>query len=136
MPKRSHGPAETTQGKNLPNRSGPPLGGNYSDRCAKSCRLATFSATGAAFLSRPTLHSEWHLVFCWHLDGLKKLTCLEPVKIPGRYQATIMPCMSTIVHGVETVALFSGGYFSFKDASFAIDAAVPGFEGLLGSFSA
>jgi len=58
------------------------------------------------------------------------------VKIPGRYQAIIMPCMSTIMHGIEVVTSFSGGYCHFREASLSFDALVPDFEGFLGSLSA
>jgi hypothetical protein len=104
---------ETMQGINLPSPEGPLLAENFSDRCAKSCGfLATFSAMGAAFLAPPTLHSD-RRQFSAEIgrgDKLNKPTCLESVKIPGRYQASIMPCMSTIMHGMETVTPFSGLY--------------------------
>jgi len=55
--------------------------------------------------------------------------------IPGRYQAKIMPCMSTIMHGVEAVTLFSGGYHHLREASLSSDTLVLGFEGFFGSLS-
>jgi len=56
--------------------------------------------------------------------------------IPGRYQAKIMPCMSTIMHGIEAVTPFSGGYRRLREASLSSDTLVPGFEGFFSSLSA
>jgi hypothetical protein len=74
--------------------------------------------------------------FLLRLDCPTKLTCLESVKISGRYQANIMPCMSTIMHGVEAVTPFSRGYHHLREASFACDAFVPGCEDFFSSISA
>jgi hypothetical protein len=46
-------------------------------------------------------------------------------KIPGRYQANIMPCISTIMHGFEAVTPFSGGYRFLSEVCFVFDAFVP-----------
>ena len=69
-------------------------------------------------------------------ERVNKLTCLESVKIPGRYQANIMPCMSTIMQGSEAVNPSSGGYRRRSEASFSRDALVPDFDGFFGSISA
>ena len=63
-------------------------------------------------------------------------TLLEFDKIPGRYQATITPCMSTIMLGFEAVTPSSGGYRFFSDSSFSSDALVPGLDGIFGRLSA
>jgi hypothetical protein len=134
--KRSHhGLVETTRVINLPNLEGPLLGENILDHRAKGCRSATFLATDAAFLAPLTLNSERCQVFRCDRTG-QILTCLESVKIPGRYQAIIMPCMSTTIHGIEAVTPFSGGYRRLKEASFSFEALVPGFNGFFGSLSA
>ena len=65
-----------------------------------------------------------------------KPACLESVNIPERYQVRIMPCMSTIMHGLEAVTPFSGGYRFFREASLSFDALVPGLENFFGSLSA
>ena len=46
--------------------------------------------------------------------------------------------MSTIMHGVEAVTPFRGGYRRLRDASFAFAVFVgfEGFKGLFGTFSA
>ena len=68
---------------------------------------------------------------------MNKPACLKLVKIPGRYQVTIMLCMSTTMHGVETVTLFfSGGYRHCQWASFIFDVPLSGFRYLFGSLSA
>jgi hypothetical protein len=46
-------------------------------------------------------------------------------KIPGRYQANIMPCISMIMHGFEAVTPFSGGYRFLSEVCFVFDARVP-----------
>ena len=69
-------------------------------------------------------------------DRENKLTCLESDKIPGRYQANIMPCMSTIMHGVEAVTPFNGVYRRFSEASLFFDVFVLGFEWFLSTKSA
>jgi hypothetical protein len=48
----------------------------------------------------------------------------------------MMPCMSTIIHGVEAVTPFSGGYYRLRETSFACDAFVPGCKDFFGSHSA
>ena len=47
-----------------------------------------------------------------------------------------MPCISTIMQGIEAVTPFSGGYRCSSEASFFFDVLVPGFEFVFGSFSA
>jgi hypothetical protein len=49
-------------------------------------------------------------------------TCLKSFKIPGRYHVTIMPCISTIMQGVDAVTPFSGGKFFNREASLASEA--------------
>jgi hypothetical protein len=44
--------------------------------------------------------------------------------------------MSTIMHGIEAVTPFSGGYRRLSEFSLSIDDLVPGFVGPFGSFSA
>jgi hypothetical protein len=63
-------------------------------------------------------------------------TCLESFKIPGRYHVKIMPCISTIMQGVDAVAPFSGGKFFNREASLFCDSLVFLFVGLLGSLCA
>ena len=65
-----------------------------------------------------------------------KPTCLESDKIPGRYQANIMPCMSTIMHGVLAASSFNGGYHHLSDTSSFFDSLDPCFEVVFGSLSA
>ena len=65
-----------------------------------------------------------------------KPACLELVKIPGRYQVNIISSMSTIMHGIEAVTPFSGGYRFRREASFTFDVSFPGFEFVFGSLSA
>jgi len=48
----------------------------------------------------------------------------------------MIPWMSTIMHGVETVTLLSGEYFFLQDSSLFFDALVPGFEKVFGRSSA
>jgi hypothetical protein len=65
------------------------------------------------------------------------LTCQESFKILGRYHTTIIPCMSTMMQGLEIdSAAEDRGYIPCKKSSVAIAACVPEFAGLLGSFSA
>jgi len=47
-----------------------------------------------------------------------------------------MLSMSTIMHGADAIAPFSGGYCSLSEASFSFDDFVPGVKGFFGSFSA
>jgi hypothetical protein len=91
---------------------------------------------GAVFLAQPASHSERCQGIPMRSDRENNPTSLESVKIPGRYQVNIMPCMSTIMHGVEAVTPFSGGYRRVNAASFLFDALVPGFVGFFGSKSA
>ena len=120
-----------------PNPEGPFPRENVSYHRAKCCWIAaTFPATGAVFLALPTLHSESHQNLCYDRTGKNKPTCLESLKMLGRYQANIMPCMSTIMHGIEAVTPFSGGYRRLSDSSLSFDAFVPDFEGFFGSLSA
>jgi hypothetical protein len=44
--------------------------------------------------------------------------------------------MSTIMHGIEAVTPFSGGYRFRREASFTFDVSFPGFEFVFGSLSA
>jgi hypothetical protein len=44
--------------------------------------------------------------------------------------------MSTIMHGIEAVTPFSGGYRRLSEVSISSDALVPDFEGFFGSLSA
>jgi len=64
-------------------------------------------------------------------------TCLEPLKIPGRYQANIIPSTSIIMHGAEAVTPSSVGWYRrLSPVSFSPDLFVPEFKGFFGSLSA
>jgi hypothetical protein len=63
-------------------------------------------------------------------------TCLESLKIPGRYHVNMKPCISTIMHGVEMVSLFGGGCRLCSDFSFFFAALVSDFKGVFGTLSA
>ena len=70
---------------------------------------------------------------------MNKLTCRESFKIPGRYHANIIPCISIIMQGLEMGPLIAesfGGYRCLRLASAACAAFVPEFAGRLGSLSA
>jgi hypothetical protein len=90
---------------------------------------------GIVFLALPTLRSESRQ-FSAAIGQKSKPACLELLKIPGRYQVTIMPCTSTMMHGVEALTPFRGVYRRLNEASFSFAALVPRFEGIFGSFSA
>jgi hypothetical protein len=47
-----------------------------------------------------------------------------------------MPSISTIMHGIEAVIPFSGGYLRLREASFTFVVSFPGFEFVFGSLSA
>ena len=131
-----HGLFETTRVIDLPRPEGPLPSENYWHHCAKCCQVAFVPAMGIILLALPTLHSERCVKLSTVIGQTNKPTCLESLKIPGRYQVTIMPCVSTITHGVEDLTPFSRGYRHFNLASFSFDALVPGFKGIFGSFSA
>jgi hypothetical protein len=127
---------ETNQAINLPSPEDPFPLKNVSIYCAKSHFFSVFSSMGAAFLVLSTLHSENRQVRSEILDRANKPTCLESVKIPGRYQVNIMPSISMKMHGVEAVTPFSGGYRCRREASFTFEASFPGFVFVFGSLSA
>jgi hypothetical protein len=77
-----------------------------------------------------------YIVFDLVIRQVNTLTCQESFKIPGRYHATIIPCMSTIMQGLEIVlAAEDRGYIPLKEFSVAVAACVPEFAGLLGTLS-
>jgi hypothetical protein len=43
-------------------------------------------------------------------QGLNRMTCWKSSKIPGRYQAMIIPCTSQMMQGLDILTLFRGGY--------------------------
>ena len=87
-----HGLVETTWVINLQNPYGPFLG-SISYYCANSYRFVVFSAMGAVCFMHLTLHSGMCQIFSYD-QTRSKPTCLELLKIPGRYHTNITPCMS------------------------------------------
>ena len=78
-----------------------------------------------------------YLLFDVVIGQVKKLTCRESFKIPGRHHAIIVPCMSTIMEGFEIIpAAVHGGYDFLKEFSAFFAVSVPEFPGLLDTLSA
>ena len=91
------------------------------------------------------LHCCHHFSLTWSYpirwsDRAEKLTCLELFKILGRYQANIIPCISTIMRGPEMgtreTEPSSGGYHFLWLALVACLAFIPEFAVVWQTFSA